>query len=120
MISGLFFTLIQCKDFKNAAETSLTGNKANIVEIVSHKEKKVSMGNGQFYRNVFVTVKNTSSNLIQAVNLKGIWYDKNNTVVGTGVGTGLNIPAGQTKIVEIMAMEINDDVRYEIQVDLAL
>lgn len=120
-ISLIIFSFNQCKEMKNAAETSLTGNRANVIEVVNHKEKIDPMGLGQKgHRTIYVTIKNTSSQLIEMVGLKGVWYDKDENIVGTGPGIGMNIPAGQTKVVEVTGIDINNAIKYKIEIETGL
>ena len=121
LILIISFSNFGCKEMKDLAEEGITGNRANSVQIVKHKEKIDAMGIGdKSYRTIYVTVKNTSSRLIEAVTLKGIWYDSEGNIVGTGPGIGMNIPAGKTRVVEISGIKIEKAVEYKIEVETGL
>lgn len=71
-------------------------------------------------RTVHVTVKNTTDELCEAAALKVIYYDEAGKVVGTGNGNALNIPAGETRVVDCLAVDVKNPKRYDVQVDATI
>lgn len=66
---------------------------------------------------VYATVQNTSDKLLEYGSLQAVFYDKNDNVVGTGSGIITNLPASETRVVEIMATDISNAVNVKVNVD---
>lgn len=91
---------------------SVGGSAAN-VEIVGSNETLDESG----LRTVHVEVRNNSDKLLSTVVLKTVYYDENQKVVGTGNGSASNIPAHTSKIVDCLAMDIQNLKTYKVQVE---
>ncbi len=86
------------------------------IKILKSTDKGDALGN----IHVYVTVENTSNRLCKICQLKVLFADTKDNVVGSGIGTGMNIPAGKTKIIECLAIDIGEEAeRYGTQVELA-
>lgn len=68
-------------------------------------------------RTIHVQIKNNSNDLVQLVNLKSVYYDKDGKIVGTGLGNGVNIAGGATKVIDVLAVDIDNAAKFEIEVD---
>ncbi|HXS36380.1 MAG TPA: FxLYD domain-containing protein [Flavipsychrobacter sp.] len=66
---------------------------------------------------VYATVQNTSAKLLEYGSLQATFYDKNNNVVGTGTGIINNLPANEARVIEIMATNVPNAARFDVQVD---
>ncbi|MFD2787958.1 FxLYD domain-containing protein [Hymenobacter rubripertinctus] len=93
-----------------AATSAATEDKQDL-EIL-----KTSETNNEFGRTVHVKVRNNTDRLIQYVDLKSVYYNKNKDIVGTGIGNAMNLAAGATKTIDIMAMGIDGATSYEVEV----
>ena len=103
--------------FSGGSKTPVSvGGSVADVEILSSNETVDAVG----MRIVHVEVRNNSDKLLTAVNLKVIYADENQKIVGTGVGTGLNIAAHTTKVVDCMSMSVIGAKSYKVQIDLSL
>ena len=62
-------------------------------------------------------VKNNTTELINYVDLKATFYDKEGNIVGTGMGNAANFAAGAEKTIDVMGLDIQNCEKYEVQVD---
>lgn len=62
-------------------------------------------------------VRNNTDELINYVDLKATFYDKQGNIVGTGMGNAVNFAAGAEKTIDVMGMDIQNCDTYEVQVD---
>ncbi|WP_329804392.1 FxLYD domain-containing protein [Flavobacterium facile] len=65
---------------------------------------------------VHVEVKNNTDKLLTSGQLKVIYEDKAGNIVGTGLGTILNLAAGATKVVDCLAMDVVGAESYHVEV----
>jgi hypothetical protein len=77
---------------------------------------KTSETANEFARTIHVKVRNNSDHLISYADLKGVYYDGKNDIVGTGIGNAANIAAGATKTIDIMSTGVEGADRYEVEV----
>jgi hypothetical protein len=63
-----------------------------------------------------VEVKNNTDKLLTIGNIKVIYKDKINKIVGTGLGTIVNLPAGKTNVVTCVGKDINGARKYDVQI----
>lgn len=61
-------------------------------------------------------VKNNTNNLLSVISLKSIFYEKGE-IVATGAGTGENIPANSTKVVDCITMSVPTADSFYVQID---
>lgn len=62
-------------------------------------------------------VRNNTDELVNYVDLKATFYDKQGNIVGTGLGNAVNFAAGAEKTIDVMGMDIQNCDTYEVQVD---
>jgi hypothetical protein len=62
-------------------------------------------------------VKNNSSDLVSYIDLKATFYDKAGNIVGTGMGNAANLAGGATKTIDVMAIGVENEDRYEVEID---
>ena len=102
-------------------QPSITTDKIEVnPENSSLEIMKTIAKNDDYSMHVYVTVRNNSDKLCQAATFQSNYYDEKHNVVGAGNGTILNLAAGQTKVVDCMAMDIQGATRYEVQIATAL
>ena len=77
---------------------------------------KTSETANEIARTIHVKVRNNTDHLISYADLKGVYYDKKDGIVGTGMGNAANIAAGATKTIDIMSMGIEGADHYEVEV----
>lgn len=63
-----------------------------------------------------VEVKNNTDKLLNSGQIKIIYEDDKGNIVGTGVGTILNLASGATKVVDCLAMDIVGASNYKTEV----
>lgn len=80
------------------------------IEIVKHSVKS-----DQYATIIHVQVKNNTDKLVSYLDLKGVFYDGDGNIVGTGVGNGMNLPAGKTKTIDVLAADLQGASRYEVE-----
>lgn len=81
------------------------------LEILKHNETV-----NEYARVIHVKVRNNTDHLIQYADLKGVYYNKNKDIVGTGLGNATNIAAGATKTIDIQGLGIDNADSYEIEI----
>lgn len=94
---------------------SFQSGGADKIEILHHNATA-----DQFAQYVHVEVKNNSDQLIQYVELKGVWKDASGNIVGTGIGNASNLPAGQTKTIDVTGLDIQNAATYDIEISQVL
>jgi len=87
------------------------------VEILSMDESLEEVTNS---RTVHVRVKNNSDKLITYLDLKSVYTSKSGNIVGTGIGNSTNIAPGATKVVDVLAMGIENANTYDVEVNNVL
>jgi len=75
---------------------------------------------GYDMRTVHAVVKNNSTKLASVISLKSIYYDAAGNIVGTGNGGALNVPAGQSRTVDILSMSVQNPAKYNVEVSMVL
>lgn len=96
----------------NDATTVAEPASAPALEIIKQNETA-----DEYARTVHVQVRNNSGELLTYAGLKSVYYDKGGNIVGTGMGNAVNIAAGATKTIDVMAMGIENAARYEVEVE---
>ncbi|OXA91262.1 FxLYD domain-containing protein [Flavobacterium hercynium] len=87
------------------------------VEILKHSAKYESTFNS--YK-IHCRIKNNSDELINYLDLKATFYDKDGNIVGTGMGNAANFAAGAEKTVDVMGLDIQNCETYEVEVGTVL
>lgn len=99
--------------------TEAAAPEASVPESAERPELEVlktSETANEFARTIHVKVRNNSDHLISYADLKGVYYDGKNDIVGTGIGNAANIAAGATKTIDIMSTGIEGADHYEVEV----
>lgn len=65
---------------------------------------------------VHVEVRNNTNELLNSGQIKVIYENKAGAIVGTGLGTILNLAAGSTKVVDCLAMDVIGADTYRVEV----
>lgn len=97
---------------KEGVATEASAVVKDDIEVISMKDTKTDM-----LSTVHVEVKNNTSKLLTAGQIKVIYKGKDGGIVGTGNGAILNLAAGKTKVVDCLAMGVEGASTYEVQVE---
>ena len=65
---------------------------------------------------IHVEVKNNTDDLLTTGQIKIIYEDDKENIVGTGIGTILNLAAGDSKVVDCLAMDVVGAKTYKVEV----
>jgi hypothetical protein len=104
--------LLPDTDKKTEGNTEVAETSKEDVEVVKHNETVNDM-----MRTVHVEVKNNTDELLTAGQIKIVYTDKDGGIVGSGMGTILNLASGKTKVVDCIAMGVDGATNYEVQVE---
>jgi|SRR6185437_16842433 len=63
---------------------------------------------------VHVQVRNNTSSLMSYVQVNITFYDKNNNIVGTGMGNTSNLAGGATRTIDAIGMNIENCDHYDV------
>jgi len=110
-IAGIVFVVLLLIGYfssKDDAKTSTdTSTKTEIstpakpaIEIISQ-----NFINSEIGPKVVTEIKNNTNKAVTYIDLKSVFYDANNSIIGTGIGNATDIPAGQTKTIDILTMD---------------
>ncbi|MDD3005839.1 FxLYD domain-containing protein, partial [Flavobacterium sp.] len=55
--------------------------------------------------------------LINYVDIKATFYDKDGNIVGTGLGNAANFAGGAEKTIDVIGLDIQNCEKYEVQVN---
>lgn len=69
---------------------------------------------------VHCRVKNNTEELIDYIDLKATFYDKDGNIVGTGIGNAANFAAGAEKTIDVLGLDIQNCENYEVQINNTL
>jgi hypothetical protein len=109
---GLILLGLLLPDNKTKPGTEVTETSKEDIEIVKSSEtvrERMSI--------IHVEVKNNTEKLLSTGQIKIVYTDKAGSIVGTGLGTILNLAAGKSKVVDCLAMGIDGAENYEVQVE---
>lgn len=104
--------LLPDSDKKTDSNTEVAETSKEDIEVVKHNETI-----DDIMRTVHVEVKNNTDELLTTGQIKIVYTDKDGAIVGTGLGTILNLAAGKTKVVDCIAMGVDGATEYEVQVE---
>lgn len=113
-IVGLILLGLLLPDTDKKAEngTEVAETSKEDIEVVKSSET-----NSESMRTVHVEVKNNTDKLLTTGQIKIVYTDKAGGIVGTGLGTILNLAAGKSKVVDCLAMGVEGAESYEVQVE---
>lgn len=104
--------LLPDSDKKTEAKTEVAETSKEDIEVIKSSET-----NTENMRTVHVEVKNNTDKLLTTGQIKIVYTGKDGGIVGTGMGTILNLASGKTKVVDCLAMGIDGASNYEVQVE---
>ena len=110
-IIGLLLPDSDKKQVKETETTEITETSKDDIEVLKFSETSADRTS-----TVHVEVKNNTNDLLTAGQIKVIYEDKDGNIVGTGLGTILNLAAGKTKVVDCLAMDVEGAATYSVEV----
>ena len=119
VIAGFLFAAYGSGDDKKSVSTEAslnqeaTGNEKPEVEIL--KQTANYEATMDTYT-VHCRVKNNTNELINYLDLKATFYNKNGDIVGTGIGNAANLAAGAEKTIDVIGFDIQNAENYEVEV----
>lgn len=125
LVAGFLFMAFGSEDEKESksttvsTETTSTETESTLpdVEILKHT---ASFEDVMDAYTIHCRVKNNTDELINYVDIKATFYDKQGNIVGTGMGNAANFAAGSEKTIDVMGLDIQNCDTYEVQVDNVL
>ena len=72
---------------------------------------------GDFGTKVVAEIKNNTNRTASYIDLKSVFYNEQNAIVGTGMGNATDIAAGQTKTIDILTMD-NIETAKQFKVEI--
>lgn len=94
-------------DKETATTTTTQESKSEVsapqkpaIEIISQ-----NFVGGDFGAKVVAEIKNNTDKTASYIDLKSVFYNEQNAIVGTGIGNATEIGAGQTKTIDILTMD---------------
>ncbi len=82
------------------------------IEVLSHNVTNSTVG-----ITVAAVVKNNTDKTASYVELKAVYLDENNNIIGTGMGNTLELESGQTKTIEILTIDNLENAKtYRVEV----
>ena len=108
ILLGLLMPDTNKKGVKGNEVTETTKEDIEIVKSSETVRERMSI--------VHVEVKNNTDKLLTSGQLKVIYEDSKGNMVGTGLGTILNLASGASKVVDCLAMDIVGASTYRIEV----
>lgn len=94
--------------------TTIPNNEIPEVEILKHNatfEERMNI------YTIHCRVKNNTDNLIDYLDIKATFYDKDRNIVGTGFGNAANLAGGAEKTIDVIGLDIQNCEKYEVQID---
>ena len=110
-IIGLLLPDSDKKQVKETETTEITETSKDDIEVLKFSETSADRTS-----TVHVEVKNNTNDLLTAGQIKVIYEDKDGNIVGTGLGTILNLAAGKTKVVDCLAVDVEGAATYSVEV----
>jgi uncharacterized membrane protein YvbJ len=112
-------------DTPSTVDTSSQSEQAMSTGMQSSQKRlpKVSVDNlsckyDQFAVYVYGEVSNNTSSLLTYADFTATFYDSNGKILGTGIGNLANLPAHESKTVQIMALDIEPSRISNYKVDV--
>jgi hypothetical protein len=104
----LGFLLPDNATVKNSTEKTDGVEDISVVKSSETVREKMSI--------IHVEVKNNTDKLLKSGQIKVIYEDAKGGIVGTGMGTILNLATGATKVVDCLAMDVVGASTYRTEV----
>lgn len=112
-------------DHKNASVNSNPSKSQTVNEVIAEEAKpnvEILQQTATYQEamdsyTIHCRVRNNTKELINYVDVKATFYDKQGTIVGTGMGNAANFAAGAEKTIDVIGIDIQNCDRYEVQVD---
>jgi hypothetical protein len=102
---------------KTEFDEEMANEKAEVakpdIELLKHNAKWGEYGNSV---TIHCRVKNNTNKLASYVEVSVTFFDKDGTVVGTGMGNTTNFAAGKERTIDALAMNIEDAAKYEVDI----
>lgn len=111
LILGAIFSVLD-SDSIQTIDQKIT---AQSVTLISHNLKSVDQVANSYY--IFCRVKNSTSTMIDYVQVNATFFDKNKQVIGKAMGNTTNLGAGYERTIEIVAMDIDSPDSYELDIE---
>ncbi|MFE3848949.1 FxLYD domain-containing protein [Flavobacterium sp. LB3P45] len=103
--------LLPDSDKKTEGKAEVAETSKEDIEVVKSSETNTEM-----MRTVHVEVKNNTDKLLNSGQIKVIYEDAKGNIVGTGLGTILNLASGASKVVDCLAMDVVGASTYRTEV----
>lgn len=98
----------------SSSESSTNSEKKPDVEILKHD---ATFEESMDSYTIHCRVRNNTDKLINYVDIKATFYDKDGNIVGTGLGNAANFAAGAEKTIDVMGLDIQNCEKYEVQIN---
>lgn len=98
----------------SSSEPSTNSEKKPDVEILKHD---ATFEESMDSYTIHCRVRNNTDKLINYVDIKATFYDKDGNIVGTGLGNAANFAAGAEKTIDVMGLDIQNCEKYEVQIN---
>ncbi|MFV8351573.1 FxLYD domain-containing protein [Flavobacterium sp. XS2P14] len=103
--------LLPDSDKKTEGKTEVAETSKEDIEVVKSSETTTER-----MSTIHVEVKNNTDKLLNSGQIKVIYEDAKGNIVGTGLGTILNLASGASKVVDCLAMDVVGASTYRTEV----
>lgn len=103
--------LLPDTDKKTEGKTEATETSKEDIEVIKSSETTTER-----MSTIHVEVKNNTDKLLNSGQIKVIYEDAKGNIVGTGLGTILNLASGASKVVDCLAMDVVGASTYRTEV----
>ncbi|HLO73041.1 MAG TPA: FxLYD domain-containing protein [Flavobacterium sp.] len=98
----------------NLSESGTSSENTPDIEILKHD---ATFEESMDSYTIHCRVKNNTDKLINYVDIKATFYDKDGNIVGTGLGNAANFAGGAEKTIDVIGLDIQNCEKYEVQVN---
>ena len=98
----------------NLSESGTSSENTPDVEILKHD---ATFEESMDSYTIHCRVKNNTDKLINYVDIKATFYDKDGNIGGTGLGNAANFAGGAEKTIDVIGLDIQNCEKYEVQVN---
>lgn len=98
---------------KDFTDSNTTENSKPDVEILKQSAKYDTTMSAY---TIHCRLRNNTNELINYIDLKATFYDKDGNIVGTGIGNAANFAAGAEKTIDIIGLDIQNCENYEVEI----
>jgi len=99
---------------ESTTTTSIPNKEIPEVEILKHN---ATFEESMDSYTIHCRVKNNTDKLIDYLDIKATFYDKDGNIVGTGLGNAANFAGGAEKTIDVIGLDIQNCEKYEVQVN---